>query len=114
MISNSRRRFRLAYILVAVLLLAFSTLAVVQYRWIAAVSTAERQRMQTSVQLATSRFAEEFDGEVIRALMSLVRVQDSAVPRRYGELFLQWAATSAYSHMVVGNTWVLKKRALMR
>src|SRR5262245_1818181 len=98
--SESRRGSHLAYALVVILMAALSTMAVLQYRWIGAVATAERQRMQNSVQLATSRFSEEFNGEVARALISLIRVQDSFFPDTYGELFFQWAATSAYPQMV--------------
>jgi len=97
-----RQEVRSAFVLVGVLLTTLVVLAVLQYFWIGDVAEADRQRMQNSLQLATSRFAEEFNGEVIRALMTssagqrMQAVDDS----NYGQLFLQWRATAAYPAMI--------------
>lgn len=89
------------------LLTALVVLAVLQYRWIREASEGERQRLQNSVQLATSRFAEEFNGEVARALMALIRGSVPGVPGVYGELYLQWRATTAYPQ-IVRNVFVVE------
>src|SRR5262245_58250366 len=102
-----RHRSKLAFVLVAVLLTTFAVLAILQYRWIEEASEAERQRMQTNVRVAATRFAEEFNGEVARALMALVRGQNFPVLERYGELYLQWTATAAYPK-IVQNVFVVE------
>src|SRR5690348_9961488 len=56
--------------------------------------------MQRSVQLATKRFAEEFNDEVARALMAAIRVQRSGFVESSGDLFSQWSATSKFPHIV--------------
>src|SRR5262245_19272578 len=109
-VQISCRRFRLRFLLLAVLLAAFAVLAILQYRWIGEVSEAERQRLQNSVQQATNRFAEEFNGEVTRALQALVegpRFLAEEGLSRYGELYLQWKATTAYPQ-IVGNLFIVE------
>lgn len=97
-----RREVTSAFILAGVLLTTLVVLAVLQYRWIGEVAEAERQRMQNSLQLATSRFAEEFNGEVIRALMtaSAGQTTPAIAGSNYGQLYLQWRATAAYPAMI--------------
>jgi two-component system, OmpR family, sensor histidine kinase SenX3 len=49
------------------LLAALAALAVLQYRWIARLSEAERERLQAGVDAAASRFADGLDRELTRA-----------------------------------------------
>src|SRR5262245_41311505 len=102
-----RRRSKSAFLLVAALLTAYAVLAVLQYRWIQEVAEADLQRMHNTIEVATSRFAEEFDGEVARALMALARSQSPAL-EGYGELYLQWRAAAAYPK-VVKNIFIAKQ-----
>jgi signal transduction histidine kinase len=104
---GSRHRWVLHLVLVALLLAAFAVLAVFQYRWIGEATEAERQRMQNSVQLAMTRFAEEFNGEASRALMALLPGSRSLEGGPYGELFLQWTATTAYPR-IVRNVFIVE------
>jgi signal transduction histidine kinase len=97
-----RREVKSAFVLVGVLLTTLVILAVLQYLWIGDVAEAERQRMQNGLQLATSRFAEEFNGEVIRALMTTSAGQrmQAIDDGNFGQLYLQWRATAAYPAMI--------------
>ena len=55
-------------VIAAALLILLSALATLQYRWIGRVSALERQRMEASLRTAASRFADDFDRELARAL----------------------------------------------
>ncbi|HEX5759350.1 MAG TPA: hypothetical protein VF121_09170, partial [Thermoanaerobaculia bacterium] len=61
---------RLAPAAAAALALLLVLLAVLQYRWIAEVSDAERQRLRAGVEAAAQRLAAEIDREVGRAVHS--------------------------------------------
>jgi signal transduction histidine kinase len=54
---------------IAGLLSLLGVLASFQFRWINAVTTAERERMQAHLQAATQRLVQEFDRELIRACL---------------------------------------------
>jgi len=45
-------------------------LATLEYRWIGQVSQAERERMRTHLQAATTRLGQDFDGELARLFMT--------------------------------------------
>ena len=53
------------------LLILLPTLAVLQYQWVGQLSTAARERLQRNVRIAAAQFREAFDGELIRAVLSL-------------------------------------------
>jgi signal transduction histidine kinase len=53
-------------ILVGLLLILLPVLAVFQYRWIGEVSAAERERLESSLRVASDRFAADFDAEFSR------------------------------------------------
>ncbi|MBN8730491.1 MAG: HAMP domain-containing histidine kinase [Acidobacteria bacterium] len=57
-----------AALLVALLL----SLAFLQFRWIDAVTVAERERMQAHLRAASGRLTQEFDHEVMRACMTFL------------------------------------------
>ena len=55
----------------AVLLVALASLAFLQYRWIAQLSAAERERLKAGVEASAARFADAFDRELTRASRDL-------------------------------------------
>ncbi len=57
------------WILAATLLALLLTLAWLQYRWLNAVSEADRQKTQSVLQGAADRFAQDFDRELTRAFL---------------------------------------------
>lgn len=69
--TSDRPGFALA-ITIAVLG-AVPFLAWLQYRWIGEVSTAERERLKASLTVSMSRFVQEFDGEVLQAVESMMQ-----------------------------------------
>jgi two-component system, OmpR family, sensor histidine kinase SenX3 len=92
-----------AAVLLAVLL---GVLAVLQYRWIAEVSQAERQRMRAGLQAAAERLAAEVDREVGRVVHTF-----EPAPRRGGEAagdpsdrllrqLRSWRATAPHPELV--------------
>ncbi|MBI4473450.1 MAG: hypothetical protein HY646_12335 [Acidobacteria bacterium] len=95
---KSGRGFNLMFSIVAGALVASLTLlAFVQYRWIGRIAEAERERRQKEVRLAAARFAEEFNGEVLRALAAAAlsrNMSNGDGANAYGELYLQWASTA--------------------
>src|SRR4051812_24215144 len=60
------RRPKFSVLLVGLLLLLLPALAILQYRWIGEVSAAERERLESGLREASSRFAADFDGELSR------------------------------------------------
>ena len=59
-------RAKSSLILVGLLLILLPTLAVLQYRWIGEVSAAERERLESSLRVASERFAIDLDTELSR------------------------------------------------
>ena len=49
-----------------VLLVALGVLGTLQYRWLGAVSEAERERMRTSLRARATELGQEVDGELTR------------------------------------------------
>ena len=86
-----------------VLLVLLPALAVLQYRWVGQVSTAERERMQRNLRTAARQFREAFDDEMVRAVLSL---QVSAVTARegasdrYTDRYDTWLNTAAHPQVV--------------
>jgi signal transduction histidine kinase len=86
-------------------LVLLPALAVLQYRWVGQVSTAERERMQRNLRIAAGQFRENFDGEIIRALLSLQVGPATAregTSDRYTDRFETWLNTSAHPQVVAG------------
>ena len=85
------------------LLMLLPALAVLQYRWVGQVSTAERERMQRSLRTAAGQFRESFDFEIVRAVLNL---QVSAVTARegasdrYTDRYDTWLNTAAHPQVV--------------
>jgi hypothetical protein len=78
-------------------------LAVLQYRWVGQVSTAERERMQRNVRTAAEQFREAFDTEVIRAAISLQvgpQTAQEGASDRYTDRYDTWLNTAAHPQIV--------------
>ena len=66
-----RTRGSAVSILVAIVMLLVPALAWMQYQWLGQLSEAERERMQRTLRTAAAQFANEFDTELSRTLISL-------------------------------------------
>src|SRR5687767_7114902 len=85
------------------LLVLLPALAVLQYRWVGQVSTAERERMQRNLRIAAAQFRENFDGEIIRAVLSLQVGPATALEGasdRYTDRYETWLNTAAHPQVV--------------
>ena len=85
------------------LLVLLPALAVLQYRWVGQVSNAERERMQRNLRTAAGQFRENFDGEIVRALLNLQVGPATALEGasdRYTDRYETWLNTSAHPQVV--------------
>jgi signal transduction histidine kinase len=86
-----------------VLLVLLPALAVLQYQWVGQVSVAERERMQRNLRNAAAQFREAFDGEVIRAALSLqvgAATAREGASDRYTDRYTAWLETAAHPQIV--------------
>lgn len=93
----------------AALLILLPTLAVLQYRWVGQLTTAARERLQRNVRIAAAQFREGFDGEIIRAALSLQVGPATAregVSERYSDRYNTWLNTAGHPQ-VVSNVLVV-------
>jgi signal transduction histidine kinase len=85
------------------LLVLLPALAVLQYRWVGQVSTAERERMQRNLRNAAAQFREGFDGEIVRAVISLQvgpRTAQEGASDQYTDRYDTWLNTAAHPQVV--------------
>jgi len=85
------------------LLILLPTLALLQYRWVGQLSTAARERLQRNVRIAAAQFREGFDGEVLRAALSLQVGPATAregVSERYSDRYNTWLNTASHPQIV--------------
>jgi signal transduction histidine kinase len=96
-------RAKSSLVLVGLLLILLPALAVLQYRWIGEVSAAERGRLESSLRVASERFAADFDAELSR-LANAFQIRDgfpaSAAP--VVERYQTWVEANPYGQMVQG------------
>lgn len=88
---------------IVVLLGLLGLLAFLQLRWINAVTTAERERMQAHLQAATHRLVQEFDRELMRACMTFLVAPfewREGHWRDVGEHYQTWSQTAAYPKLI--------------
>jgi signal transduction histidine kinase len=87
----------------AALLILLPTLAILQYQWVGQLSTAARERLQRNVRIAAAQFREAFDGEILRAVVSLqvgpATVREG-VSERYSDRYNTWLNTAAHPQIV--------------
>jgi signal transduction histidine kinase len=85
------------------LLILLPSLAVLQYQWVGQLSTAARERLQRNVRIAAAQFREAFDGELIRAALSLqvgpATVREG-VSERYSDRYNTWLNTASHPQIV--------------
>lgn len=89
-------------------LILLPLLAVLQYRWIGEVSAAERDRLESSLRVASDHFASDFDAELTR-LANSFQIRDgypeNAAP--VVERYQTWSDTSPYPR-IIRNLYLLK------
>jgi len=85
------------------LLILLPTLAVLQYQWVGQLSTAARERLQRNVRIAAAQFREAFDGELVRAVLSLQvgpQTVREGVSERYSDRYNTWLNTASHPQIV--------------
>jgi signal transduction histidine kinase len=101
-------RVKSSLLLAGLPLILLPLLAVLQYRWIGEVSAAERDRLESSLRLASDHFASDFDSELAR-LGSNFQFRDgfpeSGEP--VVERYQNWSETSGYPRLI-RNIYLLK------
>ncbi len=94
---------RLPFIIAALLLPLLVVLAVLQWHWIGHVSAMERQRMQTSLMTAGSRFTGDFDREIARAFHMFHPGPTEPPKERLARVFRQysrWTSEAPYPQLI--------------
>ncbi len=89
-------------ILTTALLVLLPALAVLQYRWVGQVSSAERDRMERNLRVGAYQFRQAFDGELGRATLLQVgatTVRDGATDR-YADRYDAWLNTAVHPRMI--------------
>jgi signal transduction histidine kinase len=88
-------------VLAALPLILLPLLAVLQYRWIGEVSQAERDRLESSLRIASDRFAADFDAEFSR-LANAFQLRDGLpdAPAQLIERYQTWSESAVYPHLV--------------
>ena len=104
-----KRRVSAVSILVALVMLLVPALAWMQYQWLGQLSQAEHERMQRTLRTAATQFANEFDTELSRTLISLQvdgpTIRDSNWPA-YAQRYSMWA-NSASEPRLVRDVWLV-------
>lgn len=107
-ISIVKVRAKPSFLLVGLLLIFLPVLAVLQYRWIGEVSAAERARLESSLRVASDRFAIDFDSELSR-LANTFQIQDGfpAGATPIVERYQTWSEGNTYARLI-GQIYLLK------
>ena len=104
-----KRRVSAVSILVAIVMLLVPALAWMQYQWLGQLSEAERERMQRTLRTAATQFANEFDSELSRTLISLQvdgpTIRDSNWAA-YAQRYSAWA-NSVSEPRLVRDVWLV-------
>ena len=90
-------------VVTSALLILLPTLALLQYQWVGQLSTAARERLQRNVRIAAAQFREGFDGEIVRAVLSLQVGPATAregVSERYSDRYNTWLNTAVHPQIV--------------
>lgn len=96
-------------ILVAVLLALLPVLAFLQYHWLGQVSQAERERMQSNLSMAISRFRQDFDREIARVFLHFQAegvFSREEIEARYGAKLADWKSKSPNPRLIRELFWI--------
>jgi signal transduction histidine kinase len=108
-LHDRRARVSAISILVGIVLLLLPALAWMQYQWLGQLSEAERERMQRTLRTAAAQFANDFDSELSRTLISL-QVNGATLRdqnwRAYAQNYSQWAASTTDPRLV-RDVWLV-------
>src|SRR5688572_18401713 len=98
-----RTRGSAVSILVAIVMLLVPALAWMQYQWLGQLSEAERERMQRTLRTAAAQFANEFDMELSRTLISLQMDGQTLRDQNWGayaQRYSVWASSASEPRLV--------------
>lgn len=105
----AKRRVSAVTVLVGVVMLLVPSLAWMQYQWLGQLSTAERERMQRTLRTAAAQFANEFDSELSRTLVSL-QVEGQTLRDQnwtaYAARYSSWASSTSEPRLV-RDVWLV-------
>jgi signal transduction histidine kinase len=97
------RRLPLGLIVPVALAALVVTLAVLQYHWLGQVSTAERERMKTTLMQRAEAFARDFDREVLHVYLAL-QTESSSLAQHdwtaFGRRYDLWHESAEYPQLV--------------
>jgi signal transduction histidine kinase len=109
MLHDVKARISPVTILVAIVMLLVPALAWMQYQWLGQLSEAERERMQRTLRTAAAQFANDFDNEMSRTLISL-QVNGATLRdenwRAYAQNYSQWAGSTSDPRLV-RDVWLV-------
>ncbi len=106
---------KISLVFVVILLALLPTLAVLQYRWLGQVNTAERERMKVSLRTAANNFITDFDREITHIFFGLqnLKINDENKPleknelqQKYTQAYQKWLATSRHPQLIKGLYFV--------
>src|SRR5262245_7375699 len=98
-----RRRLPLGLFIPIGLALLVGLLAVLQYRWLGQVSTAERERMKATLMQRAESFAKDFDREVLNLYLALQAESLGLAQHdwaRFGRRYDTWHDSAEYPQVV--------------
>ncbi|MEO7649295.1 MAG: hypothetical protein ABIZ80_02425 [Bryobacteraceae bacterium] len=106
--ARDRSRMRMALMLALAVFLLL--LAVMQYKWLGQLSSAERERMQAHLNTAAARFSQDFNGELNHAYASFLAAPPARpmTPQDYAGRFLEWRASTA-AQRIVRNFYIVER-----
>src|SRR5688572_22011408 len=106
---DKRARVSPVTVLAGLVMLLVPALAWMQYQWLGQLSEAERERMQRTLRTAATQFANEFDTELSRTLVSLQvdgpTIRDSNWPA-YAQRYSAWANSTSEPRLVL-DVWLV-------
>jgi signal transduction histidine kinase len=97
-----RKNTLLWWLFLVALVVLTVTLGALQYKWIGEVSTAERARLQTSLESSLRRLSLDLNTELtngFRAIMPATNAEQARPVERYAERFLHWRETNQYGRL---------------
>jgi len=97
------RRIPWQLLVAALLVLLLGVLGTLQYRWLGAVSEAERERMRTSLRTRTTDIGREFNGELTRiyaAFRADVAGLDAEPAKALADAYTRWRTSAPHPDLV--------------